>query len=809
MTTDLLGDAQWRCSPTEAGSVVHPSALSDQGTWFEAQVPGTVASALRTAGVSVPDVDAVDWWFITTVAVDRRTPLRLELTGLATRTGVWVDGIEVAYSDSMFVPVVVDIEPGGDTVAIALRFESLAHVLSKRMPRGRWRSSMISQQGLRHVRTTWLGRAPVYGRLQPVVGPWRPVRLRARPRLADITARTALIGRVGRVTVTGRSSEPGLSIILCVGDIRREFVSEGLEFRGVIEVPDAELWWPHTHGSPILHDLRVFIGDELVHATRIGFRTVEARRDRGDFRMVVNAVPIFCRGVCWTPTDPIRMWEEPEVLRSALMRMRDAGLNMIRLVGTHVYEQDEFWSYCAEFGILVWQDIMLATIDPPEDQSFLASLEAEMTSLFESLASNPALAVVSGGSETLQQPTLLGLTENLHRIEILETIIPDAVHRELPGVPYVPSSPSGESGSLHTSLSSGTAHYFGVGGYLRPLSDVRMAKIRFATECLAFSVPPERKAVDRYFGSANVAGHHPDWKAAVPRDRGSSWDFEDVRDHYVRTLFGVDPYIVRRSDPERYLDLGRAAVTEAVAECFGYWRSRRSLCSGALVLTGRDLEAGAGWGLLDVDGAPKAPWFALARASSRVAVLISDEGLDGLTIEVVNDGPDELQAVLKLTAHSETGPADASAEIEISVGSHSSREWTAEILLDGFKDLNHAYGFGRRIYDALVAELQGLDGARLVGNTFIIGGPERPLQQDVGLCAKGFRGGDDKPYLEISTRLTAQYVCIELNSGEPEDSWFHLAAGQRRLVGVRGLPLDASPRGGVRALNSTKRVRID
>ena len=55
------------------------------------------------------------------------------------------------------------------------------------------------------------------------------------------------------------------------------------------------------------------------------------------------------------------------------------------------------------------------------------------------------------------------------------------------------------------------------------------------------------------FGSLAAAGHHPWWNAAVPRDNGASWDFEDVRDHYVRTLFGEEPSTVRWSDPKRYL----------------------------------------------------------------------------------------------------------------------------------------------------------------------------------------------------------------------------------------------------------------
>ena len=77
----------------------------------------------------------------------------------------------------------------------------------------------------------------------------------------------------------------------------------------------------------------------------------------------------------------------------------------------------------------------------------------------------------------------------------------------------------------------------------------------------------------------------------------SGWDFEDVRDHYVRLLFGVDPSDLRARDVERYLALGRVATGEAMLRTFAEWRRPGSSCRGGLVWFARDSRPGAGWGV--------------------------------------------------------------------------------------------------------------------------------------------------------------------------------------------------------------------
>ncbi|MET0317790.1 MAG: beta-mannosidase [Rhodococcus fascians] len=793
-------ELQWSVTSVSPGSVDHPDELDDDVVWTPALVPGGVAAST----VASPP-DSVDWWFTTTVPASGDSAFVLTFDGIATHATVWVDGIESATTTSMFVPVSVDIPTGHGRVQVTVRVDSMDARLKKRTPRGRWRSSLIDRQGLRHERTSLLGRAPVYGQVPPVVGLWRSVRLRERGVAEDIRVHATLSGDDGTVRVRARLTSPADSVSLRVGEHDFDLPGGEGDLDVTVTVADVAPWWPHTHGRPALYPWELDVDGRVEGRGSLGFRQVELEQSGASVTFSVNGTRVFARGGCWVPLDPVRMWVDSDTLRAELTDVRDAGFNMVRVVGTMVYEQPEFWSLCAELGILVWQDVMFATTDPPADPEFLDAVRRELDAFFAIVGGNPALAVVSGGSETQQQPTMLGVPSDNQRMELLENVIPDHLERRLPGTPYVTSSPSSTSGELHTHVGDGIAHYFGVGGYLRPLSDVRTARVRFAAECLAFAVPPERRAVDAMFGSANVAGHHPDWKSAIPRDRGSSWDFEDVRDHYVRDIFGVDPHLIRRDDSELYLDYGRAAVCEAVQSAYSHWRRADSECAGALVLTLRDLVPGAGWGLRDSTGTPKAPWYSLARLSSPICVFVVDDGLDGLTIQVANDTGESVSGDLRAVLYGTTGPVGEPAEVHIDLGPHTTDSVSLDRVLGSFTDANHAYRFGAQTYSAVVVELVGADGAVLDQATHLIG-ERHPRQNDVGLSASAHNVGPGEWSLTVSSRWAAHYVCVDTDGMEVSDSWFHLAPGAERVLTLTGSKAKVS--GHVRALNSIKRAQI-
>ena len=133
-------------------------------------------------------------------------------------------------------------------------------------------------------------------------------------------------------------------------------------------------------------------------------------------------------------------------------------------------------------------------------------------------------------------------------------------------------------------MNGGLCQYFGIGGYLRPVESARRDGVRFAAECLAFSTPPEPETIEEVCGGAYRAGHDPHWKQGVHHDAGRSWDMEDVRDHYVASLFKTDPLMERYVDAERAFELGRAANAHLMASVMTEWRRPGSTCEGGLVL---------------------------------------------------------------------------------------------------------------------------------------------------------------------------------------------------------------------------------
>jgi beta-mannosidase len=814
----------WEVCPTEPDVVTDPRQLDGHaGRWVPARVPGTVAGALQACRQwdlgAKRSFDAQDWWYrcrFDAAPPTSRCATFLELGGLATIADVWVNGTHALRSDNMFHRHALDVSGllrGSNELAI--RFSSLSAFLETRLPRPRWRTALVEQQKLRWARTTLLGRMPGWSPPVEAVGPWRGAVLQEREgfSIEHASVQPHAKGGDGEVDVSLRirvlDARAPTTATLHVGESQQALACVEVEagifsLHGRLHLPGVALWWPRTHGPQPLYPVKIVVrvagADFVVDGGRLGFRTVEADTDEGAFALRVNGVPLFCRGACWTGLDVVNLAVPAAAYAEALDVVCDAGMNMVRVGGTMVYEDDAFYDACDARGILVWQDFMFANMDYPiSDDAFRSNVVKEATEFVSRVQTCPSLAVLCGNSEVSQQAAMLGLPRELWSNAFFERDLPLIVGDARRDVLYLPSTPSG--GTLPFNVRKGVSHYYGVGAYRRPLEDARRSGIRFTAECLAFSHVPEEPTIELVLANGQSPFHHPAWKARVPRDMGAGWDFEDVRDHYLACLFGVDPATVRSQDMSRYLALSRVVTGEVLANVLGEWRSGGSSCRGALVWFFRDLWPGAGWGLVDSTGLPKAAFYFVRRALRPVALVTTDEGLDGLALHAINDSSASIEAELELALYRRDGVLVASGRKLLTLGARSTVTVSSDTLLEQFLDVTYAYRFGAPDRDLVVGTLRSELG--VVGQSFHFPlGHAFPAQHDLGIQASA-RPVDDGTYLlKIKTKRFAQAVAVEARGYVAADNYFHLEPGAEREVLLRPHGAPQAFEGTVRPLNA-------
>lgn len=758
----------------------------DSGEGIPAPVPGTAAQALQAAGLwSAEDAAPLhDKDVVYRTRLTGQGPHVLRFHGLATIAEVRLDGERILTSDSMYLAHEVPVTLNGEA-ELSIRFHALHPVLAAKKGRARWRPKLAEPAGLRFVRTTLLGHMPGWCPPIHAVGPFRPVELvedigPCRVLAADL--RSGYDGQDGhlslRLTVEGAA--PGTSGSVEVAGRTAPLVFDGVDgFTADLTLPGVEPWWPHTHGEPVLHGVAARIGSVEVELGRVGFRSLAVDRgaDGTGFALLVNGERVFCRGGCWVPVDLVGLSSDRAAYEPELRRMREAGANMVRVGGTMLYEGDAFFELCDELGLLVWQDAMFANFDYPTDAAFLDSVRAEIAQLLDRTQTSPSLAVLCGGSEMEQQAAMLGLPRASWVQPALGAVIAEETTARRPDLIQVPNSPSG--GPLPFIANAGVTHYYGVGAYMKPLDDARRAGVRFASECLAFA----NLAEDDPLGVPAL--HHPRWKQRVPRDPGASWDFEDVREHYLESLYAVDPRRLRYEDPDRYRRLSRAVTGEVMQAVFDEWRRAGSSCAGGLVWQWRDPWAGAGWGVVAADGTRKPAWYALRRAFRPLRVILTDEGVNGLTVHLVNDTARPVEALLRLTAWRDGSVPVLKAERPVTIPARGAVVLAAAEMSDRFFDTTYAYRFGPISHDVVTAQvlLAERDAEPIDESHYFPKGRALP-RADLGLTAVVERQGDEWA-LRLATGRFACSVHVEDERFQADDGWFHLAPGVERVVRLR------------------------
>ena len=122
-----------------------------------------------------------------------------------------------------------------------------------------------------------------------------------------------------------------------------------------VHLKDVDFWWPRGYGEPALYDVCVQLRDRNTgevydsDVRRIGIRKVALELDDinlpdkpGQFRFVVNGVPVFARGTNWVPMDALHS-RDRDHYDSAVGLMVEMNCNIVRCWGGNVYEDHRFF----------------------------------------------------------------------------------------------------------------------------------------------------------------------------------------------------------------------------------------------------------------------------------------------------------------------------------------------------------------------------------------------------------------------------------------------------------------------------------
>lgn len=738
----------WTCRPTPAGTYEHELSLA-------------------------PD----DW---------------LECQALTPGTEIRLDGHLVATAETLSQTIEIP-SPRSGASHLSIHLSPRPHRTARRP---RWRSRLGIDETLRTHRTPLIGHLPGAA----------PISLRSithhRPhpgapvvRTVDIGTRLAPDG-TGHLTLrlTGTNLAGNRAQLRLAGHTS-ELAAESGALHAELTIPDAPLWWPHTHGTPTTLPITADIGGTPIDLGHVGFATIARRDPAQGFGLVVNGTPIFCRGAIWPGSDQLA---EPQ---AALRAARDAGMNMLRIPGTAAYETPEFFAACDALGLLVWHDFMFARFDYPDDPAFLDAARAEARSFLHRVRAHPCLAVLCGGTEIAQSAAMAGCRPDTWHMPLFETVLAEQAAALRPDRPYVPHSPlAGPEDPFPFAASAAIAHYFGVGGYLRPLHDLETAGVRFAAECLAFANPPDPASCRR------IRLASPAWHAGIPRDAEASWDFQDVRDHYVERLFGPAAAATRREDPLAWLDLGRAAIALVLQDAIGTWRTD-AICAGALVLALHDVIPGSGWGVIGHDGRPKSAWHALRAVCQPIQILLRDRGQNGIVLYAINETATPRRVDIGLRGLTRDGAVEPLGATTLELAPRETRAIPATALMGRWRDIGHAWRFGPPNFTVLGATLDDAgsgaqSGERLSEATLFPSGPALDRTR-IGLSAH-LQGEAETWTVRLSTDSFAQFVQFDDDEFVPDHDHIHLWPGETRTIALRRAGSRfVCPSGTVTALNAS------
>jgi len=630
---------------------------TQRGTWRTAIVPGCVHRDLLRHGL-IPDpfvgtnelavqwIEDHEWDYRTAFTasgelLDAKV-VELVAEGLDTVATIQVNGREVARTDNMFTGFHWDVRPllrrGRNELVVRfgsartyLRTHRLEHNPREiNDPVGR---CTVLRKEQCQFGWDWAPRLVTAGiwrdlRLEAWSG-WRIAEVRINQHHATDGSVTLeftpeLVAASRANTERGRSaSKPVVTGTVSLGG---RVVASIENRQSKIENP--ELWWPNGHGAQPLYHIELVLlegGREIDRWSRkIGLRTLVLDRHADEwgesFQFVVNGRPLFAKGANWIPAHCFVAGLTRADYARDLRAAAEAHMNMVRVWGGGIYESDDFYDWCDELGLLVWQDFMFACTLYPADQEFQDSVRAEAEYQVRRLRHRACLALWCGNNEvfgcnaTELQPA--GAPARPGYDAVFHRLLPDIVAVHDGVTAYWPSSPwRGNDDTAHPAgTQRGDTHYWDVWHARHPVSDYEKWPFRFCSE----------------FGMQAYCSEETQGEFCPPDDANV---FGPTMENHQKNRFGnqiILDYISRRyrfpKDQSALVYLSQLNQAHCIETGVEFYRRSMPRCMGALYWQLNDCWPVASWSSIESTGRWRALHYAAKRFFAPALVTARVEG---------------------------------------------------------------------------------------------------------------------------------------------------------------------------------------
>ena len=382
-------------------------------------------------------------------------------------------------------------------------------------------------------------------------------------------------------------------------------------------------WGPKLIGCGIWKDVRVNAcgrsPERRSGKVKIFADLVQQKDSIGQsFYFEKDGKPIYIKGTNWIPANIFLPSVTHEDYRKLLMRAKDAHMNMLRVWGGGVYEDDYFYDLCDSLGIMVWQDFMFAGGMYPADDAFMKNIKEEVQYQIGRLRNHPCLVLWCGNNEIDEAWHNWGWQDqfNIHGADsvklwhdyqkLFEDSLPAWVNEFDGRRPYIPSSPKYGWGN-EKSFTEGDSHYWGLWWGLEPWEALETHTGRFVSEYGMQSMPNYETA--KTYVPAN------DLRFSSP---AVQWH-QKANDGFSKLNFYLDKYFIdsaklKTLSLEEYTYLTQCLQYYILKNSIGVQRSKEPRNMGTLLWQLNDCWPATSWSITDYSREPKAGWYAVKEA---------------------------------------------------------------------------------------------------------------------------------------------------------------------------------------------------